>query len=56
VLNNGGDALLEKYTISNALALSVKLGTWEAALERYIDSIEYVTEVSFQEKVEIFLV
>lgn len=32
--------------MSNALALSVKLGSWEAALEKYIDSIEYVTEVT----------
>lgn len=36
--------LLDKYTFSNALALSVKLGIWEASLEKYIDSIEYVTE------------
>ncbi|XP_044763713.1 required for meiotic nuclear division protein 1 homolog [Coccinella septempunctata] len=36
--------ILDKYTFSNALALSVKLGVWEASLEKYIDSIEYVTE------------
>jgi len=47
VLGKGGESLvLEKFTVSNALALSVKLGSWEAALEKYIDSIEYVTEVS----------
>jgi Uncharacterised ACR, YagE family COG1723 len=39
--------VLEKFTVSNALALSVKLGSWEAALEKYIDSIEYVTEVTY---------
>lgn len=37
-------AVLEKYTFSNAMALSVKLGIWEATLEKYIDSIEFVTE------------
>lgn len=26
------------------MALSVKLGVWEASLEKYIDTIEYVTE------------
>ncbi|KAK5638911.1 hypothetical protein RI129_013206 [Pyrocoelia pectoralis] len=36
--------LLDKYTFSNSLALSVKLGIWEAMLDKYIDSIEYVTE------------
>lgn len=36
--------LLDKYTFSNSLALSVKLGIWEAMLDTYIDSIEYVTE------------
>ncbi|XP_076038838.1 required for meiotic nuclear division protein 1 homolog isoform X2 [Oratosquilla oratoria] len=35
---------LEKYTFSNALALSVGLGMREAAMDRYIDSIEYVSE------------
>jgi uncharacterized Rmd1/YagE family protein len=46
VISSGGENLvLEKFTVSNALALSVKLGSWEAALEKYIDSIEYVTEV-----------
>ncbi|XP_065167130.1 required for meiotic nuclear division protein 1 homolog [Atheta coriaria] len=36
--------ILDKYTFSNAMALSVKLGIWEASLERYVDSIEGVTE------------
>jgi len=43
----GENLVLEKFTVSNALALSVKLGSWEAALEKYIDSIEYVTEVNY---------
>lgn len=36
--------ILEKYTFSNAMALSVKLGIWETTLQKYIDSIEFVTE------------
>ena len=35
---------LEKYTFSNALALSVKLSIWEASLERYVDSIEWILQ------------
>lgn len=35
---------LEKYTFSNAMSTSVKLGIWEALLDRYVDSMEYVTE------------
>ncbi|CAK9796535.1 Glutathione synthetase [Anthophora plagiata] len=35
---------LDKYTFSNAMAQSVKLGIWEACLDNYIDSIEFVTE------------
>ncbi|XP_011500692.1 PREDICTED: required for meiotic nuclear division protein 1 homolog [Ceratosolen solmsi marchali] len=35
---------LDKYTFSNALSQSVKLGIWEASLDRYIDSIEFITE------------
>lgn len=35
---------LDKYTFSNAMALTVKLGIWEASLDRYIESVEYVTE------------
>ncbi|XP_015117252.1 glutathione synthetase [Diachasma alloeum] len=35
---------LDKYTFSNAISQSVKLGIWEASLEAYIDSIEFVTE------------
>lgn len=38
------DADLEKYTFSNAMSLSVKLGIWEASLEHYIRSMAYVTE------------
>ncbi|KAI2804359.1 hypothetical protein BLOT_003341 [Blomia tropicalis] len=35
---------LEKFAFSNAIALSVKLSIWEANLDRYIDSIAYITQ------------
>lgn len=35
---------LDKFAFSNAIALSVKLSIWEANLDRYIDSIEYITQ------------
>jgi required for meiotic nuclear division protein 1 len=38
------DNTLAKYTFSNALSLSVKLGIWEASLDNYVDSMAYVTE------------
>lgn len=38
------DNFLEKYTFSNALSLSVKLGIWEANLEKYVHSMEFVTD------------
>nr|XP_022907913.1 required for meiotic nuclear division protein 1 homolog [Onthophagus taurus] len=38
------DNLLEKYTFSNAIALSVKLGCWESSLQRFIDTIEPITD------------
>lgn len=38
------DTDLERYTFSNAMSLSVKLGIWEASLERYIESMAYVTD------------
>ncbi|XP_016972105.1 required for meiotic nuclear division protein 1 homolog [Drosophila rhopaloa] len=38
------DSYLYKYTFSNAMAQSIKLGIWEATLDRYIDSIEHLTE------------
>ncbi|XP_069679404.1 required for meiotic nuclear division protein 1 homolog isoform X1 [Periplaneta americana] len=44
VLGDEGDVELDKYTFSNAMALSVKLGAWEASLNRYVDSIEFVSE------------
>lgn len=43
-LTTAEENYLEKYTFSNAMALSVKLGVWENALERYIDSVAYITE------------
>ncbi|PVD33034.1 hypothetical protein C0Q70_08482 [Pomacea canaliculata] len=39
-----GHATLEKYAFSNAIAQSVKLGIWEASLNKFVDSIEVVTE------------
>ncbi|KAL1456671.1 hypothetical protein WDU94_001384 [Cyamophila willieti] len=44
LVENDPEDTLCKYTISNAMALSVKLGVWEAALDKYVDSIEYITE------------
>lgn len=43
-VSTNDDTDLEKYTFSNAMSLSVKLGIWEASLERYIESMAYVTE------------
>ncbi|CAL1298219.1 unnamed protein product [Larinioides sclopetarius] len=43
-LESDSDNAYYTYTFSNGLALSVKLGMWEAALESYIDSMEWVTE------------
>ncbi|XP_023342438.1 required for meiotic nuclear division protein 1 homolog [Eurytemora carolleeae] len=36
--------VLAKYTFSDAIAASVKLGAWEASLETIIDSIEHISE------------
>jgi len=36
--------LIVKYTFSDAISASVKLGTWEADLEKIIDSIEFIAE------------
>lgn len=35
---------LEKYTFSNAMSTSVKLGIWEAWLDKYVDSMAHITE------------
>lgn len=43
-LTPDSDNFLYKYTFSNAIAQSIKLGMWEATLDRYIDSMEYLTE------------
>ncbi|XP_029719236.1 required for meiotic nuclear division protein 1 homolog [Aedes albopictus] len=43
-ISTNDDTDLEKYTFSNAMSLSVKLGIWEASLERYIESMAYVTD------------
>lgn len=37
---------LDKYTYSNGMISSVKLGVWEALLDEFIESIEPVTVVS----------
>lgn len=39
------DISSDRYTLSNAMALTVKLGVLEAILECYIDDLEYITEV-----------
>jgi len=44
VLGSEGLTELDKYTFSNAMALSVKLGIWEASLNKYVESIEFVIE------------
>lgn len=43
-IQNNDMGELEKYTFSNAMTSSVKLGIWEAILDKYIDSIEFVTD------------
>ena len=43
-LTKADDNILEKYTFSNAMSLSVKLGIWEASLDNYVESMAYVTE------------
>ncbi|XP_076640759.1 glutathione synthetase [Halictus rubicundus] len=49
-----GATNLDKYTFSNAIAQSVKLGVWEASLDNYVDSIEFVTEdLKFGRKLRI---
>ena len=55
ILNPEGSTDLEKYTFSNAMAMSVKLGIWEASLDRYIDDIEYVSEVRLHFSIGLFL-
>lgn len=45
VLKEGLDVeSLETFAFSNGMVLSVKLGMWEATLEGFVDSIEWVTE------------
>ncbi|EEB12932.1 conserved hypothetical protein [Pediculus humanus corporis] len=44
VFSNNENLTLEKFAVSNALALSVQLGTFEANLEQYIDEMKPVTE------------
>ncbi|XP_075155490.1 required for meiotic nuclear division protein 1 homolog [Haematobia irritans] len=42
-LTSGEDNFFSKYTFSNALSTSIKLGIWEATLDRYIDSMAFLT-------------
>lgn len=35
---------LDKYAFSNALSQSVKLSIWESTLDKFIDSIEFISE------------
>ncbi|XP_065365240.1 required for meiotic nuclear division protein 1 homolog [Calliphora vicina] len=43
-LTSGEDNFYNKYTFSNAMATSIKLGIWEATLDRYIDSMAFLTD------------
>ncbi|CAG2164292.1 unnamed protein product [Oppiella nova] len=40
----GIESDLERYAFSDAIALSVKLSIWESLLDRYIQSIEFVSQ------------
>jgi len=45
IINISDDTdILVKYTFSNAIASSVKLGSWEAQMDNIIDSIEFISE------------
>lgn len=43
-IQKGEDGDLERYTFSNAMSQSVKLGIWESTLDRYVDSMAFVTD------------
>lgn len=43
-IQKGDDGDLERYTFSNAMSSSVKLGIWEAALSRYVEGMAFVTD------------
>lgn len=43
LIQENGESDLERYTFSNAMTSSVKLGIWEAMLENYIDGLANVT-------------
>jgi len=44
------DDILAKYTFSNAISNSVKLGSWEVYLENIIDSISFIADDLRQDK------
>lgn len=43
-IQKGESGDLDRYTFSNAMTASVKLGIWEAALDRYVNSMEFITD------------
>lgn len=43
-VQKGEDGDLDRYTFSNAMTASVKLGIWESTLDRYVNSMAFVTE------------
>lgn len=44
MLSKTEEKFYEKYTFSNAMASSIKLGIWEAILDRYIDNMQFMTD------------
>ncbi|KAL0267287.1 UNVERIFIED_CONTAM: hypothetical protein PYX00_009602 [Menopon gallinae] len=44
ILAEGENEILDKFAVSNAMALSVHLGAYESLLSEYIDSMFFVTE------------
>ncbi|CAG7730039.1 unnamed protein product [Allacma fusca] len=54
ITDDSVEAILEKYTFSNAMALSVKLGIWESTLEKFVDGIEHVVEeLKYAKKIKL---
>lgn len=43
-IQSGDAGDLDRYTFSNAMMSSVKLGIWEAALERYVNNVAFLTK------------
>ncbi|RWS30575.1 hypothetical protein B4U80_07583, partial [Leptotrombidium deliense] len=52
--NENSETILEKYTVSNVLSLSVQLAIWESLLENYVDSIKGITQdISLENRVKL---